>query len=75
VISKASWKFKHAELNYSVTEIACFAFLWAVKLYQIYLDGVVFTIIADHKALKWLLDITGRLARWSMCLQAYTFII
>jgi hypothetical protein len=78
VISYASRKFKHAELNYSVTEKECLAVLWAVKLYRIYLDGVEFTIITDHKALKWLLDITdphGRLARWSIYLQAYIFII
>jgi hypothetical protein len=76
VVSYGSEKFKNSELHYSVTEKECLAVLWAIKLYRIYLYGIKFTIVTDHKALKWLMDIvepTGRLARWSIYLQAYDF--
>ena len=76
VVSYGSKKFKNSELHYSVTEKECLAVLWAIKLYRIYLYGIKFTIVTDHKALKWLMDIvepTGRLARWSIYLQAYDF--
>ena len=78
VISYNSKTFKNAEINYSVTEKECLAVLWAVKTYRIYLDGVQFKIITDHRALKWLMDITdphGRLARWAIYLQSYNFTI
>jgi hypothetical protein len=78
VISYNSKTFKNAELNYSVTENECLAVLWAVKTYCIYLDGVQFKIITDHRALKWLMDITdphGRLARWAIHLLSFNFTI
>ena len=78
VISYNSKTFKNAELHYSVTEKECLAVLFAVKSYRIYLDGVHFKIITDHRALKWLMDITdphGRLARWAIYLQSYNFTI
>jgi hypothetical protein len=76
VVSYNSKKFKNAELHYSVTEKECLAVLWAIKHYRVYLDGVLFTIITDHRALKWLMDIKephGRLARWAIYLQSYNF--
>ena len=50
--------------------------MWAVKYFRIYLNGTKFLIVTDHSALKWLMTIndpTGRLARWSLYLQAYDF--
>ncbi len=76
VVSYNSKKFKNAELHYSVTEKECLAVLRAIKHYRVYLDGVLFTIITDHLALKWLMDIKaphGRLARWAIYLQSYNF--
>ena len=76
VVSYNSKKFKNAELHYSVTEKECLAVLWAIKHYRVYLDGVLFIIITDHRALKWLLDIKEphrRLARWAIYLQSYNF--
>ena len=76
VVSYGSKKFKNNEIHYSVSEKECLAVLWAVKHYHIYLAGTEFTIVTDHKALQWLMDInepTGRLARWSIYLQAYNF--
>lgn len=68
--------FSRAERNYSTTERELLAVLDSVKHFRGYLDGVKFTIITDHIALKWLLTLdnpTGRLARWSTILSQYSF--
>lgn len=48
----------------------------AVKKFRAYVEMMPFTIIADHASLKWLMhlkDLTGRLARWSLQIQAFDF--
>ena len=72
----ASRLLKGAEVHYGITEKECLAVVWAVKHFRVYLHGTKFIVIADHSALKWLMTIndpTGRLARWSLYLQAYDF--
>ena len=67
---------KGAEIHYGITEKECLAVIWAIKLLRVYLYGNRFTVITDHAALQWLINIkepTGRLARWSIYLQAYQF--
>ena len=68
---------KGAEIHYGITEKECLAIVKAVKHFRVYLFNH-FTIVTDHAALKWLMDKTeptGRLARWTMFLQAFDFTI
>ncbi|CAF0811670.1 unnamed protein product [Brachionus calyciflorus] len=69
---------KGAELHYGITEKECLAVVWSVKKFRIYLYGNIFILVTDHSALLWLMkirDANGRLARWAIYLQTYTFAI
>lgn len=73
-----SSKLTTAEKNYSVTERECLAVIKAIKKFRPYIEGYHFDIITDHNSLKWLMntkDLSGRLARWSLKLQPFTFTI
>ena len=65
------------EQKFSVTEMECLSLIHAIRVYHPYLVGQKFYVISDHIALRWLQSIrassTGRLARWSLLLQGYTF--
>lgn len=77
-IAFMSKKLNTAQQNYSVTELECLAAVLCVKRFRCYIEGMAFTIITDHASLKWLMnqkDLTGRLARWSLKLQAFDFTI
>lgn len=74
VIAYASRTLNKHERNYGVTELECLAVVWAVKHFHHYLHGQRFTVITDHMALKYLLNLTnptGRLGRWLMFLNSY----
>lgn len=77
-ISFMSQKLNSAQRNYTVTELECLAAILSIKKFRQYIDGYRFTVITDHASLKWLMsqkDLSGRLARWSLKLQGYDFII
>ena len=64
------------ELNYSVAEQECLAIVWSINKLRYYLQGYKFTVLTDHKALKWLENTrhsNNRLMRWSMTLQQFNF--
>lgn len=77
-IAFASRSLTTCEKKYSTTELECLAVLWAVDKFRAYLEGLEFTVITDHAALKWLNNLKdphGRLARWALKLQEYPLTI
>lgn len=75
-IAFMSKKLSTAQKKYSVTELECLAALLCIQRFRCYIEGMPFTVITDHAALKWLMstkDLNGRLARWSLALQMFDF--
>ncbi len=75
VISYASRSLSDREKAYSATEKEALAAVFATDHFRPYLLGQKFTLVTDHSALQWLhsAEPKGRLARWIMNLQEYTF--
>ena len=75
VISYASRSLSNREKAYSTTEKEALAVVFATDHFRAYLLGRQFTLITDHSALCWLnsLEPKGRLGRWVMALQEYSF--
>ncbi|KAH0817198.1 hypothetical protein GEV33_005593 [Tenebrio molitor] len=76
VIAYASRSLTKAERNYSVTERECLAVLFALEKFRPYVEGTHFTIVTDHYSLLWLnrmKDPAGKLARWSVKLNQFSF--
>ncbi len=54
------------------------AIVYAIEKFRPYIEYTHFTVETDHQALKWLMEMKdprGRLARWIMKLQGYSFTI
>ncbi|GES83881.1 KRAB-A domain-containing protein [Rhizophagus clarus] len=67
VIAYASRTLGKHERNYGITELECLTVVWAIKHFHYYLHGQKFTVITDHAALRYLLNLSnpiGRLGRW-----------
>lgn len=77
VIIYYSQKLSAAAQKYSTTERECLAVITFIEKARPYIEGVdTFTVVTDHASLLWLMkrpDPQGRLARWILRLQRYTF--
>ena len=65
-----------AERNYAASEIECLAVVKGISNFAIHLLGRPFTVVTDHRALTALQTsrkLNGRLMRWALALQDYTF--
>lgn len=72
----ASRKLTVREQAYSATEKECACLVWAVQKLSCYLAGSRFIIETDHCPLRWLQSTSsknGRLLRWSLVLQQYSY--
>ena len=77
-IAYMSVKLTKAQRNYSVTELECLAVIKGIQKFRAYIEGQEFSVVTDHASLKWLMnqkDLTGRLARWAIRLQGFSFSI
>lgn len=75
-IAYYSQKLNECQRKYSTTEKECLAAVMAVQKFRPYVELMPFTVVTDHASLKWLMslkDLSGRLARWSLHLQAFNF--
>lgn len=75
-IAYMSKKLNKAQRNYTVTELECLAVVLAIKKFRMYIDGHPFKVVTDHASLRWLMkqsDLSGRLARWAIKLQGFSF--
>ena len=77
VISYASRALSEREKAFSATEKEALAVVFALEQFRVYLLGVHFLLVTDHSALQWLHSIEpkGRIARWVMQLQEYSFTV
>lgn len=76
VIAYTSRTLSPAETRYSVTEKELLAVVHSVSQWRVFVLGQPLTIVTDHKALAFFKScrlLNGRLLRWMLYLQEYSF--
>lgn len=71
-----SRKLTDVQTRYTATELECLAIVKAIEHFEVYLTGRHFTIETDHRALQFLQSarhLNGRLTRWALRLQMFTY--
>ncbi len=74
-VAYASRTLNSTERRYRTTEKEAYAIIWAIQNFRSLLYGRTFSILTDHKPLKWLLSLTTpspKLQRWSLLLQEHS---
>ena len=77
VISYASRSLSDTERPYSQTEKEALALVWACERFHVYLYGVEFELLTDHKPLECIYStkskVCARIERWVLRMQPYIF--
>ena len=76
VIAFASRSLSRTERNYSITQRECLAVIFSIEKFRPFVEGVHFTVVTDHYSLLWLNNLkepTGKLARWAVKVQQFSF--
>lgn len=76
VIAFCSRSMSRTERNYCVTQRELLALIFCIEKFRPYVEGTRFRVITDHYSLIWLNRLkepTGKLARWALKLQQYSF--
>ncbi|MBW0511650.1 hypothetical protein O181_051365 [Austropuccinia psidii MF-1] len=74
IICYISRKLNDSEARYGATQTEFLCLVWALEKLYYYLEGAVFEIYTDFKALKSLLNIkttNGHMLRWKIAIQEY----
>ena len=77
-VSYAGKKLLPREQNFATVEKECYAIVWAVNKFREYLLGKEFVLQTDHQPLVYLnkfKNLNGRLMRWSLALQNFSFAV
>ena len=77
-VAYASRTLNDTETRYSTIEKELLGIVWAVGYFRPYIYGTKFTIMTDHKPLKWLFSLkepNSKLMRWRMKLEEYDYTI
>ena len=64
------------EQAYSTVERECLALVWGISKFQVFLEGVEFTIETDHRPLAYLNQAkctNSRVMRWALSLQPFRY--
>lgn len=79
VIAYASRSLSDVERRYSQTEKEALAIVWACERFHLYLYGISFEILTDHKPLEVIYSShsqpSARIERWVLRLQPYDFTV
>ncbi len=76
MVAYASQSNNQVVAKYNSYEGECLVVVRDVATFQCYWFGSPFTLVTDHKPLKWLMEfdlLTGKLARWAFIFQEYNF--
>ena len=80
VVAYASRSLSDVERRYSQTEREALAVVWSCEHFHLYLYGMPFVLVSDHKPLEIIFNNPksqppARIQRWSLRLQPYDFVV